>query len=390
MTDAVGSSEGGANGVAFVQKGSTAMKGGGPTVRAGVDSTVLDENLEPVVPGSGVDRQARARRQHPGRLLQGPGEVGRDVRHRQATASAGRSPATSRRSRRTARSRCSGRGSVSINSGGEKIFPEEVEAAIKSHPDCFDAVVVGVPDERWGSRVVAVVEPRADRAPDARRGAGALPQQDRGLQGPARAAPGREGRALAVGQARLPLGEGSRARPGLSACSCSLSCAGDPARAAAVPAQVPDHPGARPRTQDGVGDLDKVGGLGAGVSDSCSGCHGRPRGSAGFGGDVVTRPDSRDAPHLFGLGLKEQLADEITADLRAIRAKALADAQRSGRSVEARAHQQGHLVRLDPRQRERHASTRAACRASTRTSACARSSRTAARSRSASSSSARS
>ncbi len=54
---------------------------------------------------------------------------------------------------------------MSINSGGEKIFPEEVEAAIKSHPDCFDAVVVGVPDERWGSRVVAVVEPRADRTP---------------------------------------------------------------------------------------------------------------------------------------------------------------------------------------------------------------------------------
>ena len=41
--------------------------------------------------------------------------------------------------------------------------------------------------------------------------------------------------------------------------------------------------------------------LGAGLSDSCAACHGRPRGSAGFGGDVVTRPDSRDAPHLFGL-----------------------------------------------------------------------------------------
>jgi len=40
--------------VAFVQKGNTAMKGGGPTVRAGVDSTVLDESLEPVTPGSGV------------------------------------------------------------------------------------------------------------------------------------------------------------------------------------------------------------------------------------------------------------------------------------------------------------------------------------------------
>jgi acyl-CoA synthetase (AMP-forming)/AMP-acid ligase II len=54
-----------------------------------------------------------------------------------------------------------GRGSVSINSGGEKIFPEEVEAAIKSHPGAYDAVVIGVPDERWGSRVAAVVQPRS-------------------------------------------------------------------------------------------------------------------------------------------------------------------------------------------------------------------------------------
>jgi Acyl-CoA synthetases (AMP-forming)/AMP-acid ligases II len=50
-----------------------------------------------------------------------------------------------------------GRGSQSINSGGEKIFPEEVEAALKSHPAVFDALVVGVPDERWGEHVAAVV-----------------------------------------------------------------------------------------------------------------------------------------------------------------------------------------------------------------------------------------
>jgi acyl-CoA synthetase (AMP-forming)/AMP-acid ligase II len=58
-----------------------------------------------------------------------------------------------------------GRGSVSINSGGEKIFPEEVEAALKSHPDVFDAVVVGVPDTKWGERVAAVVQPREGKAP---------------------------------------------------------------------------------------------------------------------------------------------------------------------------------------------------------------------------------
>jgi len=60
-----------------------------------------------------------------------------------------------------------GRGSVSINSGGEKIFPEEVELALKSHPDVFDVVVVGVPDERWGERVAAVVKPRGGATPDA-------------------------------------------------------------------------------------------------------------------------------------------------------------------------------------------------------------------------------
>jgi acyl-CoA synthetase (AMP-forming)/AMP-acid ligase II len=58
-----------------------------------------------------------------------------------------------------------GRGSLCINSGGEKIYPEEVEQALKAHPGVFDAVVVGVPDERWGERVAAVVQPRAGDAP---------------------------------------------------------------------------------------------------------------------------------------------------------------------------------------------------------------------------------
>jgi acyl-CoA synthetase (AMP-forming)/AMP-acid ligase II len=58
-----------------------------------------------------------------------------------------------------------GRGSVSINSGGEKIYPEEVEGAVKSHPDVYDCTVVGVPDERWGQRVVAVVQARDGAEP---------------------------------------------------------------------------------------------------------------------------------------------------------------------------------------------------------------------------------
>ncbi|MBS1848602.1 MAG: acyl-CoA synthetase [Actinobacteria bacterium] len=52
-----------------------------------------------------------------------------------------------------------GRGSVVINTGGEKVFPEEVEEALKTHPSVADAVAVGVPDEKFGEAVVAVVEP---------------------------------------------------------------------------------------------------------------------------------------------------------------------------------------------------------------------------------------
>jgi len=53
-----------------------------------------------------------------------------------------------------------GRGSGCINSGGEKIFPEEVEQALKAHPDIFDALVVATPDPRFGSKVTAVVSAR--------------------------------------------------------------------------------------------------------------------------------------------------------------------------------------------------------------------------------------
>lgn len=53
-----------------------------------------------------------------------------------------------------------GRGSQCINTGGEKVYPEEVEQALKSHPDVYDALVAGVPDVRWGNHVAAVVELR--------------------------------------------------------------------------------------------------------------------------------------------------------------------------------------------------------------------------------------
>ena len=58
-----------------------------------------------------------------------------------------------------------GRGSVSINTGGEKVYPEEVEGVLKGHPAVYDTVVVGVPHERWGEQVVAVIQPVEGESP---------------------------------------------------------------------------------------------------------------------------------------------------------------------------------------------------------------------------------
>jgi 3-oxocholest-4-en-26-oate---CoA ligase len=60
-----------------------------------------------------------------------------------------------------------GRGSQCINTGGEKVYPEEVEEALKLHPDVLDAAVVGVPDERFGQAIAAFVEVSPGSAPDA-------------------------------------------------------------------------------------------------------------------------------------------------------------------------------------------------------------------------------
>jgi mono/diheme cytochrome c family protein len=129
-------------------------------------------------------------------------------------------------------------------------------------------------------------------------------------------------------------GRGDWATPG----SSSFIIARDPFRAIRRGRQLFQRKFTRAQGQgaafgDGAGDIDKDLAIGAGLADSCAACHGRPRGSAGAGGDVVTRPDSRDAPHLFGLGLKEMLADEITMDLRATRQRVIAQAKARGRDV---------------------------------------------------------
>ena len=99
-----------------------------------------------------------------------------------------------------------GRGNTCVNTGGEKVFPEEVEGALKAHPDVFDALVIGVPDERLGQRVAAMVQPREGRRPRPGRARGPCPRPDRRLQGAAqrsgwssRSAAGRPGRPTTAG-----------------------------------------------------------------------------------------------------------------------------------------------------------------------------------------------
>ena len=70
-----------------------------------------------------------------------------------------------------------GRGNTCVNTGGEKVYPEEVEGALKSHPDVFDSLVIGVPDDRFGQRVAALIQLR----PGSVAGQAALDAQVRGL-----------------------------------------------------------------------------------------------------------------------------------------------------------------------------------------------------------------
>lgn len=165
IIDSIGASESGNNGMALVTKGNTAMLGGGPTVKAGPNTTVLDENLEPVKAGSGIRGKVARSGDIPIGYYKDPAKTAETF----VTAKDGRRyamPGDWANLEEDGTITLLGRGSVSINSGGEKIYPEEVEAAVKDHPDAYDAVVVGVPDERFGSRVAAVVQSRDGTALD--------------------------------------------------------------------------------------------------------------------------------------------------------------------------------------------------------------------------------
>src|SRR3546814_397468 len=205
IVDAIGSSETGANGMRVAGKGDTKNQGGGPTVQAARDAVVLDGTRKEGPPGRGQDgRRARkgdARNrgggpvwhaardaswlsEHRKGVPPGCGQAGRLARRGNVPLAYDKGPERSAATfvvgpdgyryalagdmamlEADGTITLLGRGSQCINSGGEKIFPEEVESALKAHPAVFDAIVVGVPDDRWGQRVAAVVQARDGMAP---------------------------------------------------------------------------------------------------------------------------------------------------------------------------------------------------------------------------------
>jgi len=159
IVDGYGSSEAGGQGQSVTVAGADVSTQ--PRFMVNDETTVLDDDLRPAAPGV-VGKLARR-----GRIPLG---YYRDPEKSAATFPVVDGvrwsvPGDHARIEPDGSITLLGRGSVSINTGGEKVYPEEVEAALKGHAAVFDAVVVGVPDERWGERVVALVQPRPGREP---------------------------------------------------------------------------------------------------------------------------------------------------------------------------------------------------------------------------------
>ncbi|WP_040773612.1 acyl-CoA synthetase [Nocardia pneumoniae] len=161
ISDSIGSSETGFGGISIVAKGATHT--GGPRVKIDASTEVLDEDGNPVEPGSGKVGILARRGHIPLGYYKDEAKTAATFKEFNGIRYA--IPGDFARVEEDGTVTMLGRGSVCINSGGEKIYPEEVEGALKTHPEIFDALVVGIEDERWGQRVVAVVQCRGENRP---------------------------------------------------------------------------------------------------------------------------------------------------------------------------------------------------------------------------------
>jgi acyl-CoA synthetase (AMP-forming)/AMP-acid ligase II len=161
ISEAVGSSEGGFNGMRLAAKGATDTGDGLINVPLGPDSVIIGTDDRPVAPGE-IGRLARGGNVPLG-YYKDPvktAETFIEVEGRRHSV-----PGDFARLELDGTMTLLGRGSQCINTGGEKVYPEEVEAVLKAHPKVFDVLVIGVDDERWGQAVAAVVQARDGEAP---------------------------------------------------------------------------------------------------------------------------------------------------------------------------------------------------------------------------------
>ncbi|MEY2397829.1 MAG: hypothetical protein QOJ00_1003 [Actinomycetota bacterium] len=162
LIDGLGSSEGGGQGTQVTMKGGPVSTG---AFSPAAGSIVVSEDLSVVVPADDVETigwLAKAGGDIPLGYL---GDADKTARTFPVVAGERMSiPGDRARWRADGSIDLLGRDSVTINSGGEKIFAEEIEAAIVSHPDVDDVVVTGRPSEKWGQEVVAIVQLHAGAA----------------------------------------------------------------------------------------------------------------------------------------------------------------------------------------------------------------------------------
>ncbi|MFN2606465.1 MAG: AMP-binding protein [Acidimicrobiales bacterium] len=161
VVDLVGASESGGHGSSLEGRGRISAVSS--RFRPNSSTAVLGDDLRPVTPGSGqVGRLAR--RGHVPLGYLGNPEAG-TATFPVVDGVRWALPGDLARLEADGTVALLGRGATVVNTGGEKVHPEEVEAVLRAHPDVADAVVVGVPDPRWGEAVAAVVAPRAGARP---------------------------------------------------------------------------------------------------------------------------------------------------------------------------------------------------------------------------------
>ena len=160
ITESIGSTETGFTGINMFSAGAAHL--GGPTVTPGPDTIVLDDASRPAGPGQ-VGRIARG-----GHVPLGyyKDPVKTAAMFAEVDGKRYAVPGDYARVEQDGRLTLLGRGNTCVNTGGEKVYPEEVEGALKAHPDVFDALVIGVPDDRLGQRVAALVQLRDGRPAD--------------------------------------------------------------------------------------------------------------------------------------------------------------------------------------------------------------------------------